>query len=68
MSTTLAAPWYCALLRRASAWLAQAAQRLELPAIDGATPPAREANGTLERLREREHAEERLRELRTRYY
>jgi hypothetical protein len=70
MSAALAAPspWYCVALRRVSAWLAGAAQRLEAPAIDRAVPPSREALGTIEFLSACDTAEERLRELRTRYY
>ena len=49
------APWYCVALRRASRWLAQAARRLEAP------PP-------LEFVHRCDAAEERLREMRTRYY
>jgi len=48
-------PWYCIALRRASQWLAQAAQRLEEPAA-------------LEYVHRCDAAEERLRDMRTRYY
>lgn len=57
MSATLATPWYCAALRRASEWLAEAAQRLEAPALDGT-----------DYVHRCDAAEERLREMRMRYY
>lgn len=52
-------PWYCVALRRASGWLADTAERLEAPALD--VP-------SLDYVHRCDAAEERLREMRTRYY
>jgi hypothetical protein len=57
-------PWYCVAMRRASEWLVDAAQRLEAPGIGQRSHPG-PATGYVHRS---EAAEERLREMRSRYY
>jgi len=59
-------PWYCMALRRASEWLARAAQRLE--AIGHPALPREGTGAAREFVHRCGAAEERLRDMRTRYY
>ena len=63
-----ASPWYCVALRRASAWLADTARWLEATGVGDAVPSSREAAAALDYVQRCSAAEERLSEMRTRYY